>query len=152
MDYEKIGFTLSPPDKHHVPSHVLLFRWYERIQAILRDFAHDYQIYPEFDNKGRLHFHGWFSLKDKVKFFRIGNKLKKYGYVKWETNLSQKWFEYCKKDVETSRNVFQCTDDYIPCDKQKFKYLRDLIENRIKMEIKEEPTMLSRLLDPLELV
>lgn len=60
-----------------------------------------FEINPEFNANGNLHYHGYFVLKDKVRWYRsVLPKLKYNGLVKIDRvkhDLS-KSMEYCRKD------------------------------------------------------
>lgn len=65
-----------------------------------------FTLVPEFTLSGRIHYHGYFKIKNKGKWIKdtlpILNKL---GFIKLEFNLTNKWFEYILKDVEETRNI-----------------------------------------------
>ncbi len=121
------GFTLSPKPLNNVKyDRWVLFIWWRRIHEVISPFSTEYDIYPEFDDSGRLHFHGVFSCKDKVKFYKTQNRLKKHGFVKYEGHVTDKWLDYCKKDLLTTREVFDDTCCiHIPMLKENYCKMRD---------------------------
>lgn len=104
-----IGFTLSPKPRK-VLNNKHLFRWWViHIHKLLKMFSKDYTYYPELDSSGRLHFHGWITPYDKIKFKRCSNVLRRLGFVKFEPSLRNNgtnWKNYCSKDVAETVKVF----------------------------------------------
>ncbi len=149
------GFTLSPKPRNVKYNQWLLFNWWRKIHEVLTSFSSNYDIYPEFDDSGRLHFHGIFECKDKIKFYRTQNRLKKYGFVKYEGHITDKWLTYCRKDLSTTLGVFDCDcNSYIPMLKEDYAKLRN--ELRIDYLNSEREEALKKYLflfdqeDPLE--
>lgn len=72
---------------------------------------HTYCVLPEFNLNGNLHYHGWFQLKDAVKWFKsILPLLKRYGYVKINEARTYKVNSY----EETSNALYYYKKDIIP--------------------------------------
>lgn len=130
-----MGFTLSPKPRAVKNNKWLLWLWYKKIHEILLPFSESYEVYPEFDDVGRLHFHGVFVRKDKIKFHKTQYKMSKLGFTKWETKLTDKWLNYIEKDVMETRKIFD-TDgiNYIPMTRDTYKQLRD----DLKVELRDQ--------------
>lgn len=75
---------------------------------------HEFEVNPEFNQNGNLHYHGYFRLKDKVKWYKVVlPKMKYNGLIKInkvEQDLS-KALEYCRKDREL---MLKCISHKIP--------------------------------------
>jgi len=69
-----------------------------------------FEINPEFNANGNLHYHGYFIIKDKVKWFKnVLPKMKYNGLVKInivKDNL-QSAMEYCRKDNIIMKQVIK---------------------------------------------
>lgn len=129
------GFTLSPPPSLCVLNEMHLFNWYFKIMKILKPFAFDYNIYPEVSSTGRLHFHGYFSIKDQIKYKKTINCLRKYGHLKLEKHISLNWLKYCQKDLEETKCIFQDVhSDYIPLNDKSYDMLCNDIDSRIMIK------------------
>lgn len=73
------------------------------IRRYLNRFSKLYILYPEFDNKQRLHYHGMVEVHDKIKLFRTKHLIdKNVGWTKIGAiatyNDQLKWLMYCKKN------------------------------------------------------
>lgn len=69
-----------------------------------------FEINPELNQNGNLHYHGYFVLKDKLKFYKsILPKMKYNGFVKIDLvhNDLQKAMEYCRKDREFMKQLIK---------------------------------------------
>lgn len=70
----------------------------------------EFEINPEFNQNGNLHYHGYFVLKDKVKWYKIVlPKMKYNGMVKInkvEHDLSSAMI-YCRKDNELMLHIIR---------------------------------------------
>lgn len=97
-------------------------------------------IYPEFDPKGRLHYHGILTLNhtEKVRFYKHAmHKLKLLGFIDikpmdtFKDNL--KWLIYCKKD-------FGFTADVLDIEEPLFK---NVSKKRVKT-LKQQEQQLDR--------
>lgn len=74
-------FTWSPVPKYIQPSfqltdHVTYLKKFKRCMS-------EFEIYPEFNSSGNLHYHGWYIVKDAKKWFaHLLPELKHKGFVK----------------------------------------------------------------------
>lgn len=70
-----------------------------------------YILYPEFDEQGRLHFHGMLHGYDRIKYFAWKYKLDRIGYtlvkpISEKTNANIGWVLYCQKGWRSTCKVF----------------------------------------------
>lgn len=85
-------------------------QWYTMLLTLISVMQRACSMYcfiPEIGENGKLHCHGWFLVKDMVKFHKsFLPTLRRKGFVKIDkiSKLSNKSFDYYKKDlVETKR-------------------------------------------------
>lgn len=97
-----VGATIRP--KFQYVSHINEFfrRW--------KNCMSDFEVNPELTVQGNIHYHGFFILKDKIKWFKsILPKMKRNGFIK--INLVKKDFEsaisYSRKDNEMMIKVMK---------------------------------------------
>lgn len=110
-----IGFTLSPKPQRCDADINLFIIWINRLHPLLKKFSKTYSYYPEFDESGRLHFHGVCEIYDMIKFKRTNGSLRQYGFVKYEFKLGEKWYKYIKKDLLETLKIFNnVPSDYLP--------------------------------------
>lgn len=99
------ALTVSPPHRNRSPRYLYNSDSPYLIRQLNRCSDH-YILYPEFDDKGRLHYHG---------VVRINNKMS-WGFVKYnidsalgytclkplETNIDHiRWLLYCRKEYDS---------------------------------------------------
>ena len=127
------GFTLSPKPKH-IDNNIHLFNvWTIRLHKALKAFSRTYTYYHEYDDSGRLHFHGYFEIYDKIKFKKNSYTLRKYGFTKYETKpLGEKWYQYISKDIEDTLKIYDGIESrWLPMTNDKYKqwnkYYKDII-------------------------
>ena len=104
-----IAITISPPTRVKISKRSgmdkeELRERYDKdtrlIQKSLNRSSNEYAIYPEFDDKGRLHYHGIVTVKSNVSFKletipMLGEHL---GFVLVKENPDNKWKEYMLKE------------------------------------------------------
>lgn len=106
-------FTWNPSDKKVGTDHDYQTKWDNMITGYLKHFnrcMYKYCILPEISDAGRLHVHGWFVIKDKVKWVKsVKPRLQRSGRFK----MSKKFekckkdpFYYYKKDIEDTIQIF----------------------------------------------
>lgn len=68
-----------------------------------------YEFYPEFTDTGRIHYHGRYKPKTKHKALQGYEELRKYGFIKIETNVKDmnKWLEYIRKDYASTKSLIK---------------------------------------------
>lgn len=64
---------------------------------------------PELSEMGNVHIHGWFIIKDRIKYHKwFIPRCKAAGYVQIKyKNIDEKWFEYIKKDISYMNELFE---------------------------------------------
>lgn len=91
-------------------------KWDTMICRILKHFKRCmsyYAIVPEFSDQGRLHCHGWFIIKDKIKWVKsVLPLVKRSGFMKMNKMRSSKAFEYMKKELEETQSILH--DSLLP--------------------------------------
>lgn len=91
---------------------------------------------PELNDNGNIHIHGWYVIKDKVKYHKYYlPKMKGFGYVKIDNCNSKKALEdYYKKDIELMNEMMYEYDLPIPLTHVNIKaYLDEKIPKRLKL-------------------
>ena len=101
------AITISPPARQGRCLRFRLQDYWDSIDVVLRRMCKSYILYPEFDDNGRLHFHGMVGDFDKCKYFCWKYKLDRIGFtcVKPITN-SLVWMLYCQKNWRKTCKVF----------------------------------------------
>lgn len=95
------SITISPP--YYLEDPTILHKAYTiRICKILNQFSDFYILYPEFDKRNRLHYHGTITIKDKIKYHKVLHKLNLIGFTKidpFKKDFTHKltWLVYCQK-------------------------------------------------------
>lgn len=112
----KIGryaITISPKpnysrftDRQNFFDHTITFRkWFKKI-------ANSYILYPEFDDKFRLHYHGVIHVKDPgclYRFIKFCNK--NIGFVKVDINqIHLEWIIYMSKEWGITKDILKISD------------------------------------------
>ena len=111
--------TLNPEDDHQEWSALdRLSDFYHKQKKILtfmlKDSAH-LDLMVELSPNGRLHFHGYLTLYDKIAFYLnvVHNLSKKYS-IKIDTLTSDgKWKEYIEKQADLHQHMMQ-NELYLP--------------------------------------
>jgi len=115
-----LAITISPPLRYNNK----LFKNPNKCQYMddlifIRHVFHynrigSYIIYPEFDQKGRLHYHGTLNLShdELVRFYKHAvHKLGNLGFVDHKRLLTfmdkLKWSIYCKKEFGLTRDILE---------------------------------------------
>lgn len=107
MDYRKFwfyAFTISPRlynGNQKFAYEVQSFK----IRILLKFISRHFCLYPEFDDKGRLHYHGIVRVYDKVKLHKTKHKFdREVGFLKYERLMTFKdhltYLVYCRKQYE----------------------------------------------------
>lgn len=117
-------FTYSPQDTTKNPTYAYM----NHINTYFHSWhkcMSDFEVNPEFNQNGNLHYHGYFVIKDPYKWFKfILPKMKYNGLVKInkvEDNLD-KAMEYCRKDRELMSKIIEHKIPYNQEDKIKHIY------------------------------
>ncbi|UOF82064.1 rep protein [Circoviridae sp.] len=100
------AITINPNDKHqyfHNPIRLGNFLTDLKKEYLYKiDGTYEFDVYPEVSSKGRLHWHGFIKVYDKVNFylFDIPNIIRKGTLVIREMNDEDSWLEYVTKHRE----------------------------------------------------
>lgn len=91
------------PDPKKLPCKYNMVKNYDyHIRLFFKNFnkaCHTFAICPEFNLNGNIHYHGWFQLKDPVKWYKsVLPALKHNGYTKINLSTNHKLFNFDKKD------------------------------------------------------
>lgn len=104
---KSMAITIStPPSQFSV-----LYRIQDHHTSIdesLRKICKSYILYPEFDEQGRLHYHGMINGYDEIKYFHLKWKLDRVGYTLVKP-IKQPliWVLYCQKSWRRTSRVFE---------------------------------------------
>lgn len=122
-DSEAYLFTYSPRDITLNPTytymdHINTYFWgWHKCMAT-------FEVNPEFNQNGNLHYHGYFIIKDKYRWYKsILPKMKYNGLIKINKVVDDlsKAIEYCRKDRELMEKII---DHKIPFTEQdKIKHI-----------------------------
>lgn len=130
----KIFITITPPPRHGNQKHVYLDDKLH-IQSSLKKIKR-YMIYPEFDSKGRLHYHGILLCTDSeyVSLYKeCRPKLERLGFVhteKLETfNNNLRTIIYCQKEWGTTKDILELDNPMMPPTKQQKQKVRPSIQD-----------------------
>jgi len=112
-DTPQYALTISPPPKDAVKIEVL----YKRFLKVISKMKCWYELYPELDKTGRLHFHGVIYKNNSNYNLDLELLKKKIGFicVKEITNR-QKWIKYCKKEFKTTKKLLSINKHISPLD------------------------------------
>lgn len=107
-------FTWNPKDRFVGDLVKPQFKWDSMITKVLQFFDRCMKYYcviPEFSITGRLHCHGWFVIKDKVKWHKsVYPKMKANGFVKINKAKCEKSMHYYKKELDDTCKML----DHVP--------------------------------------
>lgn len=103
-------FTWNPSDKSISPLDRNM-KWDTMISKYLKGLhrcCKKFCVVPEVSEMGRLHCHGWFIIKDKVKWVKsVLPKLQRHGMFKMNKMNSKKGLAYYKKDYEVTNELLR---------------------------------------------
>lgn len=143
-----IAFTWAPdpskyastqPRKQYkaLLSHILLssFKYFDKFCFI-----------PELTQAGNVHIHGWFILKDKIKYFKhFLPRCREFGFVYCKPMDSISWGkDYMTKDIETSIAVIG-EDLPIPLTHLNVKAYADIYISKFQIKRKPQKTDIVKL-------
>lgn len=103
------SFTWSPdPSKYpsNVPKHQykLLLTW---VLLTANKFFSYFCFVPELTNNGNTHIHGFYIIKDPIKYYKwFIPRCKNLGFVMIKNNVDTNWYDYCKKHLEEAIDIF----------------------------------------------
>lgn len=66
-----------------------------------------FYFFPELTKQGNIHIHGFYSIKDYVKYYKLFlPKCKTLGFVKIKyKNITTAWGDYCAKEKELMKSI-----------------------------------------------
>ncbi len=101
------AITLCPkPVYYNNNYNVELINTVSNIRRALK-YACKYVLYVELTMEGHVHYHGWFNIIDKVKYYKKTlPTLKRIGFIKIKSNVNEGWRTYCNKDQDNMKVVF----------------------------------------------
>lgn len=101
------AFTLVPnPTKYKSTDPVHQYKSLLLCLFLKRDIVHTFSKFlfvPELTNQGNVHIHGYYSVKDNIKYNRwFLPACKEWGFINIKNNVDDQWtFEYLTKDIES---------------------------------------------------
>lgn len=125
---KKIALTISPPDRSSkkyplINQHKFTYDDDKHLieQIMKYNRIKTYIIYPEFDDKGRLHYHGILTLdhNEQVRFHRHAiHKLRKMGFLDISTLESLKanirWILYMSMEWSITKEILEIENPILP--------------------------------------
>lgn len=124
------AFTWAPNPKYY-KSFDPNDQYYTLLACVLlkKNIINTFQVFlftPELTESGNIHIHGYFSIKDSVKYFKWFLPLcKSFGYVMVKGKVDTKWTEeYVLKDMNKMEDIldFECP---CPLTDENFEHFRD---------------------------
>lgn len=110
---DTVFITISPPTSLMKLSYRHQY-YYDLLDPVLRRMCKSYILYPEFDNKGRLHYHGFLHDFDEIKYIATNYKLNRIGWTKVDKLKTFKdqlrTVLYCQKEWRKTTKIFECAD------------------------------------------
>lgn len=69
----------------------------------------EYYFVPELTENGNVHIHGYYKIKDKVKYYRwFLPACKAWGFIKVKSkNIDDEWIEYVNKTIEEMKEIME---------------------------------------------
>ncbi len=153
----RIAITWSPNPRYlgHDPHETYLNHLVDVISS-LRLCCEEFFVYPEFNQKGNLHYHGELIVRDYRKYYRtVIPLMKKKGFVLEKKRVDSKWKEYCQKDSKIMKKVMNPLP--VPVTEQTYifigRYSRVKLMDRLACAhtlVKEKRTIYDMLLNGTE--
>lgn len=148
-----IALTISPPNRtaghkmYSNPNYSVYVDDLQFIQLVMaKSRIKTYEIYPEFDDKGRLHYHGIVHVdyNQKVRFYKYTQiKLTTIGFVDISTLKTEqdieRWMIYITKGWDFTKQVLEITE----CIRSKEKQVQKVD----KPATPKEPSILDYMVD-----
>jgi len=131
--WKGITLTLRKPLENNYDYRSQFFLTASKMLRTFPKYCSVFELYPEFTQRGRIHYHGRFkpkSNKDQLKLLQLLRQ--EVGFIKVESVIKHMvhWSDYCKKDLETSRELIKF-NDIVLTDKSS---ITDLQERVFKIE------------------
>lgn len=100
--YSPAGITLNPTYTYMCQINDYFWAWHKCMER--------FEVNSEFNKNGNLHYHGYFILKDKYRWYKIIlPKMKYHGFIKINKveNDLEKAMVYCRKDRELMSKIIE---------------------------------------------
>jgi len=98
-------FTWNPKDKFFPDGNNYVMKWDTMLCRVIKHLSRcmsKFCIVPEVSDNGRLHCHGWFVIRDKVKWNKsVRQIIARHGFMKINRLRAVAGFQYYKKDMDT---------------------------------------------------
>lgn len=135
MEIRKVALTVSPQLQRGNPVPILKHHCSVYLYSLVN--VGEFEIYPEFADNGRLHYHGIVHIKDPIKWYKhCLPTLNNLGFVVVKNNINEGWEEYIKKNWAITQRVFELEGpinrDYVIEQHNLFKKKQNLIKDYIR--------------------
>lgn len=124
-------FTLSPKqlgNKQHLNYAEHIWDYFFDVHQVLDKFC----IIPELNGNGNIHYHGWFSIKDKYRYYRFWlPRMKSLGFVKineCKTNFLSDSIPYAYHLKDFDEMVSQMSPFPIPLTHSTYKNIKNTVK------------------------
>lgn len=125
MDPQLYLLTISPPYRLGIAPNQYRTNGFmynddkDKIIRILRRSCRNFQLWPEFDISGRLHYHGWISIHDMIKWKSTSTRQirETLGFFKVDRmrgNSVERATEYARKEWEETKQILQIESPICP--------------------------------------
>lgn len=136
LDLIKLALTISPPKRIDIEVKDLLNRYLSLLSRVNSRF----ELYPELDNAGRLHFHGYIY-KNSLTYPQDLNYMSAIGFIKVKEIFdNRKWLKYCKKEWRTMKKLLHRAKPYTNIDCLHYNKSYDLERYGIYINNSEKDT------------
>lgn len=106
-----VAFTWTPnPAKYHSCSPAAQYK--QLIDTVLnsnklKHTLQDYYFVPELNTNGNIHIHGWYKIKDRIKYYKwFIPACKCWGFTLVKNkNINEKWVEYVNKEFHDTLDI-----------------------------------------------
>jgi len=145
-------FTWNPSNTFWGDQNDYIGKWDNMVCKILKHLIRcmsKYCIVPEISDAGRLHCHGWFVIKDKIKWNKsVRATIERHGIFKMNRMRSLNALHYYKKDIKITLNFLKDRSGVISHlnIKEVLKELRTTVLLEAKgLEARRSPNCLERI-------
>ena len=128
------AITISPPYKPYNSPLFLYQGDKPLIRKRLNLFSNYYNLYPELDEKNRLHYHGIIKIKDMIKYRHVKYKLdRELGYIKinkFQTFQDKlRYLLYSMKQWPENQHYFKTPIIYKSLKRRKKIQIKNILNN-----------------------
>lgn len=106
-----VAFTLTPnPKRYHTVTPSLQYKQLIDKLFSSKQIPHTFSKWyfvPELNKQGNVHIHGWFKIKDRIKYYKwFVPTCKRWGFTLTKYNkINNKWTDYVNKEVEDTIDI-----------------------------------------------